>query len=215
MGLEVRSVYEYQNELRLFSHVESLIAKEEWGMAADTLRISLIEHLGGAYADLNFNFNRDITDEVHKYNFFTMANVDYYILQSFFAASAHHPVLNKALNLIERNFNAEPGYISSLAHILKEYTFVMTANPLSIAYYSEANTNGNIDAIYPMVNQNLENYQYLTQLSQELAIEESMVKDKCIELSPLINLKIYINNHDICISELFDIGEDINAASWL
>ena len=94
--------------------VEDMIANKKWGMASDTLRYVLVEELGGVYADINFIFNRDITDEVHKYNFFGQTYGKHYIDNFFFGASPHHPIVQKIIEIVEGNIVNPPEYISSI-----------------------------------------------------------------------------------------------------
>jgi hypothetical protein len=170
-------------------------------MASDTLRYSLVEKFGGVYADLNFIFNRDITDEAHKYNFFTQAYKEHYIDNFFFGASAHHPVVAKMVALVERNLVTPPNYLSSINQDSRVLTDMGTANPTFLAYYKEANKNGNIDVVYP------KNYE---QINTDLA------QDKCPEQQIYSDFLKYIHDHEICGAEIFNIGHDsTDGQTWL
>ncbi len=200
-GIKVRSIYDYKDELSSFKIIEGLVAKSKWGMASDTLRYSLVEKFGGVYADLNFIFNRDITDEAHKYNFFTQAYKEHYIDNFFFGASAHHPVVAKMVALVERNLVTPPNYLSSINQDSRVLTDMGTANPTFLAYYKEANKNGNIDVVYP------KNYE---QINTDLA------QDKCPEQQIYSDFLKYIHDHEICGAEIFNIGHDsTDGQTWL
>ncbi|KKB96653.1 hypothetical protein SZ25_00269 [Candidatus Arcanobacter lacustris] len=204
-GIKVRSIYDYKDELSSFKIIEELVAKSKWGMASDTLRYSLVEKFGGVYADLNFIFNRDMTDEVHKYNFFTKTYGEHYIDNFFFGASEHHPVVAKMVELVERNLVTPPNYLSSINQDSRTLTDMGTANPTFLAYYKEANKNGNIDVVYPMTKQ--ENYE---QRNVDLA------QDKCPEQQIYWDFLKYIHDHEIFGAEIFNIGHDsTDGLTWL
>jgi hypothetical protein len=151
-GIKILSIYDYKNNLQLFESIESLTKSKKWGMASDTLRYSLIEHFGGVYADLNYIFKRDVTSEAHKYNYFSHTYNSIYIDNFFFAANAHHPIIQKILHMVDRNLNDPPLYISSYYNQKSsKITDMATANPTYLSYYLEANKNGNIDVIYPKI----------------------------------------------------------------
>lgn len=143
-GIEVKSIYEHQEDLRLFKFIETLVENKLWGTASDTLRISVLESFGGVYADLNYVFNREVTEEVHKYNFFATSFLDELIGNYFFGSGPGHPILREALNVIDRSFNK--GYKD-----LNEFHLTLTTTTLAIdlAYYLRGNLNGNKDVIYP------------------------------------------------------------------
>lgn len=147
-GVQIREVFEAANCLKLRTKVEELIEQERWGMASDILRYDLINCFGGVYADLNYEFERDIEAEVHKYDFFASSyHGSSTVAPCLIGAKANHPVLNTALNLVERNLNSPPKYITSLDDII-EITDMTTVQPLTYAYYISSNNN-TIDVVYP------------------------------------------------------------------
>lgn len=199
-GIQVKSIYEEQESLGLFKLIEELISAKLWGKASDALRIALLEHFGGVYADLNYIFNREVTEEVHKYNFFAtvynFAETDSSDIMGnfFFGSSPGHPILVKALELTERSLADIPSIegVSEFYLTLFSTTFI-----LDTAYYLKANQNGNKDVIYPSTW-----YYWRKKVGQSESSEEEAV-DKVYE-------------RDICGSEAYFIGYDSEKGrTWL
>jgi mannosyltransferase OCH1-like enzyme len=114
-GIEVKSIYHNKDNIPSFELIEELIEQKLWGKASDTLRYSLVEYFGGVYADINYIFDRDVTDETYKYNFFTSTFYLYYLDNYFFAASPHHPVVQKIVSLVARNLLNPPKYLTDIS----------------------------------------------------------------------------------------------------
>ena len=151
----VREISEIEAYLRLSENVNELIDQGRWGMASDTLRYDLLKYSGGVYADLNYKFARDVEGEIHKYDFFTVTLSNYRLDNFFFGSKADHPVLDEVLNLVDRNFNNPPEYISSLGEKgSRLITDLKTAVPITIAYYKAANRDGTVDVVYPLTKGN-------------------------------------------------------------
>lgn len=220
-GIEVRSIYDYQEDLSLFNLIEGMISDSKWGMASDTLRYVIIEHFGGVYADINFIFNRDVTDEVHKYNFFTKTYESYYVDNFYFGSSQHHPVVQKIIELVEHNMVNPPKYLASINPDSNKFTDSGTANPSYIAYYLEANKNGNIDVVYPLTNDRKNIFKNIRDDLYEDSdrdsnrdsngsdsIEESLIIQYNPEQIMWINFQKDFYNHEFCGADYYNIGYD-------
>jgi hypothetical protein len=149
-GVEIREIGEIKDQLILFSQINEFINKKQWGVASDILRYSLIEQLGGVYADVNFKFNRNIESELYKYDYFSQNAIN-----NFFAAKPYHPILSTLMNIVERNIINPPSYINSLdekAEFTK--TVFVSLLPFSLAFLRAANLEGNIDMLYPKSSHN-------------------------------------------------------------
>jgi hypothetical protein len=90
-----------------------------------------------------------------------------------------------------------------------------TANPTFIAYYLEANKNGNIDVVYPEVEYKEFDGIKLTNSIYEIRtpndyleknIEVELYKNQ--QYQSLIQLELYLNNNDICGANNYYIGQD-------
>ncbi len=210
-GIKVQCIYEHKKDLKLFKLIEGLIDQKLWGQASDTLRISLVEHFGGVYADLNYTFSRHVTSETHKYNFFTSTYNDvYYIANFFFGSTAKHPILQKALSLIERNIVTPPAYITLFPNQSPNViTSTITANPICLAYYSQANKDDNIDVIYPPTPDH-EKLKYTSHdYDESLGHPNSKEINEILKsICPLQNFYFYIHAKEICGSDSHKIGAD-------
>ncbi len=219
-GVQVKSIYEHQDELASFEMIENLISQQKWGMASDALRYVLVNEFGGVYADLNFNFHRHTTDEAHKYNYFTQEFSGYYIDNFFFAASPNHPIIQKIVGMVERNIVNPPEYIANIKdQTSTKITDMSTANPTFIAYYLEANKDGNIDVVYPkgvypnrdgfyelMSYQSMDNNPEMNRGSERY---EEIIEKYCPDSIWMMNLGDHPHPFDnICVAERFIIGED-------
>lgn len=218
-AIEVRSIYDYQEDLSLFNLIEGMIADSKWGMASDTLRYVLIENFGGVYTDINFIFNREVTDEAHKYNFFTKTYESYYVDNFYFGASQHHPVVQKIIELVERNMVNPPKYLASINRDSNKFTDMGTANPTYIAYYLEANKNGNIDVVYPITNDRKNMFENIS-VSEDLSDgsdgdsndPDSRVESLMMQYNPeqvmWINFQQDFYAHEFCGANYYNIGYD-------
>jgi hypothetical protein len=211
-GIKVQSIYEYRDNIASFDIIESLIGEKKWGMASDTLRYSLVKYMGGVYGDLNFIFNRDLTSETHKYNFFSKTYGSFYIDNFFFGASPNHPIIENIVSTVEANLLKFPDYMLSVDNSARVVTDMLTANPTYIGYYNASNKNGNIDVIYP------------TTVSDHSDIVESSVNEEllsrmmynCPEEAKFIELLFYFAANEFCGDQVFDIGYDTpDGLTWL
>jgi len=144
-GIEVRSIESLQFELRLINQVYEQINQKNWGTASDILRYSLVEHFGGVYADLNFDFTRSIEEELYKYDYFAQDFINY-----FFAAKPKHPIMTELLNLVEINLLTPPPYITSINETeLFGKTVYISLLPFSLAYLKASNLGSNVDIVFP------------------------------------------------------------------
>lgn len=225
-GVKVKSIYEYNDTLSLFTLIEELITQEKWGMASDTLRYSLIKHFGGVYADLNFMFNRDVTNEAHTYNFFTKTYGAYYIDNFFFGASPNHPVVNKAVELVERNLVNPPKYLTEIKNQnSRVLTDMGTAHPILLAYYKEANKDDNVDVVYPLTKEKESTYDFIDESDpdayfisddESALIRMEITRAKCPEEGIYIDFVKYINDHEICGDEIYNVGCDLeDGETWI
>ena len=204
-GIIVQSIYDCQSNLKLFDLIEYLVTKSMWGLASDTLRYSLIENFGGVYSDLNYKFYRDITDETHKYNLLTTNDGCGNIHVNLLAASPHHQVLQKSLQIVENNLQI-CNIDENEALNGRAYTIEKTASAIFKAYIGEANKNGNIDVVYKG-----NNNQFISvDNNHRLGIYDNI---SCPEKFRLANFYNEINK--FCNPPIDPVGEDTyGAISW-
>ena len=143
-GIEVRSIEDYKQEFKLYEMVNHFIEKKSWGIASDAMRYNILQKFGGIYSDLDFGFSRSVENDMYKYDFFAQNLVNFFI-----AAKADHPIMNYLVDIMERNFNSTPSYITSIPE--KEIftkTVYTTLLPFAAAFLKHANENNNIDMIF-------------------------------------------------------------------
>ncbi len=199
-GVEVKSMYSLREELRLFNRVEELIANKHWGMASDILRYSLVEHLGGVYADLNFEFKRTIEDEMYKFDYFAQD-----FINNFFAAKPNHPIISNLLDKVESNLETPPPYIASIddSSLLFKTVYVSLL-PFSLAYLEASNLEGNVDIVYPPTGE-----------EYDLSSANEWLEQECASPWSILEFPNYLG---ICGKEDLLIGQDgINDShlTWL
>jgi hypothetical protein len=144
-GIEVRSIQDIKDDLRLYDRIDELIEHKLWGLASDALRYSVVELHGGVYADLDFEFVRNIEGELYKFDYFSQDFVNY-----FFAAKPEHPIVTTLLDTVERNLGTPPSYVASTnaSHIFMK-TLYTSLLPFSLAYLKSSNLDSNVDIVYP------------------------------------------------------------------
>lgn len=153
-GIKVKSIIDHKEDLKLIETIATLVAKSYWGLASDLLRLSIAEAFGGAYCDLNYTFHRHINIETYTYNFVATSDASRDIHVNVFAASSHHPVLQRT---IAQQENIE--HYDQRNGLKKLYIAFLDS------YITEANKNGNVDVIYggnnyrfpefPLINEDL------------------------------------------------------------
>lgn len=217
-GIEIKSIYAYQEELQLFEIIETLIEQKLWGKASDTLRISLLEHFGGVYSDLNYIFHRETTSEAHKYHFFTSTYKDAFIANFLIGSCAKHPILQTTLSLIERNLTTPPDYLKDVQN--ENQTPWVTSNPLYLAYYLEANRNGNIDVIYPSTSYHRRkkmNPHYHEEKEKHILTPEQDKVEKLLQKTcPMATFDEAIHSKEMCATIDQFIGYDSSdGTTWI
>lgn len=136
-GIEVISMKDYQDDIELFSLIINLIDQQSFGAASDILRYSILNYVGGVYADLNFIFHRGIYEILLKYDFLVQDTRN-----NFFASKAKHVILQKTLEKIDqisKNLNNYFGTDQNISVI------GYTHHPFVLAILTDANTNQNVD----------------------------------------------------------------------
>jgi hypothetical protein len=142
-NIEVRSIYEIQDQLKLFDLIIKLTQSNHFGMASDILRYSILHSQGGVYLDLNFKFLNNIESYLNKYDFLTE-----YSTNHFFASKPNHVILREALNDISENF----ADIEQLSDIKHDLTMMMTHVPFVLSIVENSNTETNVDFYHAFYN---------------------------------------------------------------
>jgi hypothetical protein len=150
--MEVRCIDDYIDDTRLYGQIKELISQGKLVMAADLLRYSVIEHLGGVYADLNYLFLNEFNYEINKYDFFSNS-----LVNSFFMAKPHHPILSNEMDFLEKLFNDEYKDLLWLKdhNNSREQTMLTTAYSFAYHVIKYINIDNNIDFANPTKNPNL------------------------------------------------------------
>ena len=222
-GIKVRELSEIEEHLRLTKKIRELIEQEEWGMASDTLRYSIVYYMGGVYSDLNFVFTRDVEKEVHTFDFFNHSTNGYHMENSFFGAKPNHPILSETLNLVEKNFNNPPHHIIVLSRTKSRLiTDEITYMPLNYGYYMAANNN-TIDIIYPQYKKVSDNHFEYKRIKTVCMQDPTLVIEKYTSCAKSVmawyteQKKLDLNSemHEICGIEDYTYGHDIFAGSWM
>ncbi len=144
-GIEVKSIQDYQTELRLFKPLMHLIDQKLWGIASDALRYNILEIFGGVYADANFEIKRSIEKDLYIYDFFAQDFANHFL-----AARPAHPIISNAVDEVARNYYDPPNYLTQInikAIALK--TNYYTWFPYVVSFLKLNNQAGNVDIIFP------------------------------------------------------------------
>ena len=170
-GIEVRSIEDYKQEFKLYKIVSHFIEQKSWGIASDAMRYNILQKFGGIYSDLDFRFSRSVENDMYKYDFFAQNLVNFFI-----AAKPNHQILNYLVDIMERNFDSTPSYISSIPE--KEIftkTVYTTLLPFAAAFLKHANQNNNIDMIF----RSDESFDPTdSRYSHEVKIKECLIQNK-------------------------------------
>ncbi|HXF90967.1 MAG TPA: glycosyltransferase [Candidatus Nitrosotenuis sp.] len=94
---------------------EEALKANKFGMASDVLRMELLNQMGGIYLDTDYEVFQSMKGLNTMYDFYcAIEPMSNFICNAIVAAAPHHPVIQKALELIKRNSNPEtvPAYIA-------------------------------------------------------------------------------------------------------
>lgn len=139
-GIEVRSIYDYKDEIKLFSEIIKLIDSNKFAMASDLLRCSITYNEGGVYADINYKFIQKIEQYYSKFDLFTADQQN-----NFFCVKKGHIVFKEMLNRIESDFKNHPEYLTN-KDIDRPIELIYSQYAASLIKFS--NEEGNIDFYY-------------------------------------------------------------------
>ncbi|MCT4634996.1 MAG: hypothetical protein N4A31_01940 [Rickettsiales bacterium] len=138
-NIEVRSIYDYKDELKLFDEIIKLIDVNKLGMASDTLRCSITYLQGGVYADINYKFLQKIDQYCSKYDMFSADHQN-----NLFCVKKEHIVIKETLNGMESLLKSHPKYLKNGDDQPIQTIYSQYYN--SMIKYS--NDEGNIDFYY-------------------------------------------------------------------
>ncbi len=228
-GVSVRSIHDYSEELNNYQIIQELIELQQWGMASDALRYSIIELFGGVYADLNFVFSRNLTHEVYHYDFFGqdlgVANPAF-AHNCCFGAKPHHPILKRATEIIARNFSPNrPDYLLQLEGKISTVSFTVyaTAYAISMAYIDKAHESNTVDVLYPyfkMPNSPdltlSDYYQSNLERLEYYAEKYPVLLELCPDFFKFTKKYVYFAENDISIDPSLEYGYDngLTAGTW-
>jgi hypothetical protein len=189
-GIKFREIKEL--DLKLGKQIEGLIEERSWGMASDVLRLEIVRCLGGIYSDCNYIFYRHPEEDIYTYDFFGVTSVGSEFSGAhvnIFGATAHHPILEEAVDFIGRRLKDIQDIISIQNLYGRYITYALAGESLTVPYCRYANKNGTVDIIYPDVINNSWDKEVL---KKNLAISEKRIEgskklaDRINKLFPVI-----------------------------
>jgi len=194
-GIEIRSIAAHDDGSYLYQQVQTKIQEKEWGIASDLFRYLVVYKLGGAYADLNFGFYKNISDFTYKFDYFAKDFINY-----FFAAKPEHPILASILFDVEKNLKSQASYRNNFAENEPfSKTAFATLLPFGLGFLKAANLGGNIDVVLP---------------PNDFSDDDSFEVPKFIKVDSgchfsIWNMMLYGNELEICLPfEKYYIGKD-------
>jgi ankyrin repeat protein/mannosyltransferase OCH1-like enzyme len=139
-----------------------------YAMAADIIRLLVLQLEGGIYRDLDNKIHPDpdptqklarvetLMQWLKAFNFIAGRehNKDLsFIGNAFIASIANHKILHSTLELIERNLNNDsillPEYMQYPCNVGVKVIYDTGSPTLTSSYFKEANQNGNVDVVFP------------------------------------------------------------------
>jgi|GEM_PF-4477188 len=165
-NLKIRSIDEFKDH-SLWSFLNRSIEEAQlepgfFAQVSDILRIMAVDKYGGIYHDLDCEIYDapELVKAMDKFSFINSRelNIDNsFIGNAFIAASPKHPVLTKAVELCERNFNPDqhlevPEYIKRPFNKIQKIFFEAGPVMFTVAYYKArkySQQSGNLDVIFP------------------------------------------------------------------
>jgi len=135
----------------------------QYAKASDMLRLIVINKYGGIYQDLDYEIYQPdkVINYMKAFDLFLGFDNEYvaYIGNAFIASHKNHPVINKALELVQRNLNVKndkqkkkvnyvPKYIREPCTRFSDIIFTTGPTVLTLSYYISANQ-GTYDLALP------------------------------------------------------------------
>ncbi|MEQ9116012.1 MAG: hypothetical protein RLN62_04370 [Rickettsiales bacterium] len=221
-NIEIREFSEIKEFLPNYDLVVDHTAQKHWGIASDTLRYDLVNHMGGVYADINYEFSRTPDRESVRYDFFsTTFSLSYsFSIDNFmFGAVPQHPVIKTAQETVRKNLLEPSQMLQKLYNTsIASFTDKATADPIGYSYFQAAHQDGNIDVVYPLP----------ADKERDSAMEELVTEEfnedfvrLCPELKEVLSsdngeFESYMKHHEICPIDEHMIGRDgVNGHSWV
>lgn len=216
-NIAVRSIEELNLSQLQENLITHLISNQYWGMASDYLRYIIVEQQGGVYADLGAEFYRSPGLDLFKWDFFANEWHGYLAANNFFAARAHHPIMQCLVNTVTDNLS---DFVEGTTDFncldlqgspdkmlcIKDMTTILTAEP-----FSEC-----------IVEQLVNRLQSSNVTTYDVVIPHSKYSNHKNEIFDrhIVDKKCYqedwvVENYGICSDESFLIGQDpIGGESW-
>ena len=127
------------------------IKKKQFGKATDIIRLELLRQMGGFYLDTDYELYQSLKPYAKAYNMVMgLEPMSVYLCNAFMGASPNHPVVNKSLEMIKRNFSdAAPNYIKREPN--KGFRTIIETGPalVSFAFGLAAGQGDNVDIALP------------------------------------------------------------------
>lgn len=171
-NVHIRLIDEF-SEHPLWNNIQDVLQKAEskkyfYAMAADIIRILVLQLEGGVYRDLDNKIHPDpdpsqklarvetLMQWLKAFNFIAGRehNKDLsFIGNAFIASVANHKILNTTLELIDRNLNSDsallPEYMQYPCNVGVKVIYDTGSSTITSAYFKESNQDGSVDVVFP------------------------------------------------------------------
>lgn len=128
---------------------KNAIQKCQFGKASDIIRLELLKKYGGFYLDTDYELYQSLQVHAKAYDMIMgVEPMSAYLGNAFMGAAPDHPVIDKALEMVNRNFSDDcPGYIKAAGD--EGFKTILETGPgmISAAFAKEAGRFGNTDIV--------------------------------------------------------------------
>jgi ankyrin repeat protein len=159
-NVEVHLIEEL-SESKLYKELNQILEQAEsdkamFSKASDFLRYTVLKIFGGSYRDLDFEIYRadKFFELMQGFDFLAGKEFDHdpvFIGSASVSSIIDHPIINKALDLLKRNFDSEqiPEYIKFPLNKVWKLVYETGPAVITMAVHKAVNQNGNADLIMP------------------------------------------------------------------
>ena len=127
------------------------VKNRQFGKATDIIRLELLRQMGGFYLDTDYELYQSLKPYAKGYNLVMgLEPMSAYLCNAFMGASPNHPVVNKSLEMIKRNFSDDvPDYIKRVTD--KGFKTIIETGPalVTAAFGLAAGQGDNVDIVLP------------------------------------------------------------------
>jgi mannosyltransferase OCH1-like enzyme len=129
-------------------HANQAIEAGNFRKASDILRYQILHKEGGVYMDTDFHTLENLSPYNYLYDFYiSQESISTRLCNALIGAAPGHPVMEKAIELVDSNLTTKPAYIKNSR--IEPVMLETGPDMISVAFYQKADQPGYTDIVLP------------------------------------------------------------------